>query len=127
MKNLEVSTLISHSKCPPYSECKIILYCIFIYVLFYTSLEPGKELFFFMYIDDIVVYIRSSIHLFADYTSLYIIVESPDNAAQLLNVGLGKIIRWLIWLVKFNPVKQNLSLIPANQLCPYILQSYVGN
>ena len=102
-----------------------ILHLYLCSILYFSG--AGEGIGFFMYIDDIVVYIRSSIHLFADYTSLYIIVESPDNAAQLLNVGLGKIIRLLIWLVKFNPVKQNLSLIPANQLCPYILQSNVGN
>ena len=63
---------------------------------------------FLLYINDIVVDIRSSIRLFADDMSLYIIVDNPDHAAQLLNVDLEKITRWAeTWLVKFNPVKQN--------------------
>ena len=40
-------------------------------------------LLFLLYINDIVVDIRSSIRLFADDTSLYIIVDNPDHAAQL--------------------------------------------
>ena len=63
---------------------------------------------FLLYINDIVVDIRSSIRLFADDMSLYIIVDNPYHAAMLLNADLEKITRWAeTWLVKFNPVKQN--------------------
>ena len=47
-----------------------------------------------LYINDIVVDIRSSIRLFADDTSLDVIVENPNYSAQLLNADLGKITRW---------------------------------
>ena len=45
-------------------------------------------LFFLIYINDIVVDIHSSIRLFADDTSLYIIVDNPQQAANLLNADL---------------------------------------
>ena len=38
--------------------------------------------------------IRSNIRLFADDTSLYIIVENPDAAAEILNTDLNKISKW---------------------------------
>ena len=47
-------------------------------------------LLFLLYINDIVVDIRSSIRLFADDTSLYMIVDNPDHAAQLLYADLEK-------------------------------------
>ena len=69
-------------------------------------------LLFLLYITDIVVDIRSSIRLFADDTSLYIILDNPDNAAQLLNADLEKITKWAeTWLVKFNPGKTESLLI----------------
>ena len=45
---------------------------------------------FLVYINDIVENIHSSIRLFADDTSLYIIVEEPVNAAYQLNNDLQK-------------------------------------
>ena len=43
-----------------------------------------------LYINDIVPEIGSSIRLFADDTSLFIIVEHPDTAANILNLDLEK-------------------------------------
>ena len=43
-------------------------------------------LLFLLYINDIVHEIHSNIRLFADDTTLYIIVDFPDSAAQILNV-----------------------------------------
>ena len=61
-------------------------------------------LLFLLYINDIVTEIRSNIRLFADDTSLYIIVDNPDAAAEILNTDLNKISKWAkSWLVKFNP------------------------
>ena len=48
-------------------------------------------LLFLININDIVVDIYSSIGLFADDTSLYIIVDNPQQAANLLNADLAKI------------------------------------
>ena len=56
--------------------------------------------------------IGSSIRLFADDTSLYIIVEDPIVAVELLNADLEKIAEWALkWLVKFNPLKAESLLI----------------
>ena len=61
-------------------------------------------LLFLLYINDIVTEIGSNIRLFADDTSLFIIVENPNVAAVIINSDLLKISRWAnIWLVKFNP------------------------
>ena len=63
-------------------------------------------LLFLVYINDIVENIHSSIRLFADDTSLYIIVDDPVDAAYQLNNDLLKIHEWAKqWLVKFNPAK----------------------
>ena len=48
-------------------------------------------LIFLLYINDIVTDIGSNIRLFADDTSLYIVVDDPSNAANCLNTDLGKI------------------------------------
>ena len=68
-------------------------------------------LLFLIYINDIVENINSSIRLFADDTSLYIIVDDPTDAAITLNSDLSKVHRWATdWLVSFNPTKSE-SLI----------------
>ena len=48
---------------------------------------------FLLYINDIVTDIRASICLFADDTSLFIISETPELAAQILNKDPGRIDR----------------------------------
>ena len=52
-----------------------------------SILEP---LLFLLFINDIVTDIGSNIRLFADDNSLFIIVENPDMAAELLNMDLEK-------------------------------------
>ena len=47
-------------------------------------------LLFLLYINDIVSEIGSSIRIFADDTSLFIIVEHPDTAADIFNLDLEK-------------------------------------
>ncbi len=62
--------------------------------------------FFLIYINDIVNDIQSNIRLFADDTSLYIIVDDPLSSSTTLNLDLETIHRWSVkWLVKFNPLK----------------------
>ena len=51
-------------------------------------------LLFLLFINDIVHDIGSSIRLFADDTSLYIISEDPIIAVELLNADLEKIEEW---------------------------------
>ncbi len=63
-------------------------------------------LLFLVYINDIVNDIHSNIRLFADDTSIYIIVDDPMNSAQQLNQDLEIVNTWAEkWLVKFNPSK----------------------
>ena len=69
-------------------------------------------LLFLLYINDIVKNIRSNIHFFADDTSLFIIVDNPTTASLCLNSALEKLFRWAaIWLVTFNPSKNETLLI----------------
>ena len=70
------------------------------------------SLLFLLYINDIVKNIGSNIRLFADDTSLFIIVNNPTTAALCLNSDLEKLSLWAsIWLVTFNPSKNESLLI----------------
>ena len=63
-------------------------------------------LLFILFINDIVSDIEAEIKLFADDTSLFIVVDNPRNAADILNADLDRIHKWSEqWLVKFNPKK----------------------
>ena len=69
-------------------------------------------LLFLIFINDIVANIDSNIRLFADDTSLYILVENPYAAATCLNKDLSKILKWAEdWLVLFNPSKTEDMII----------------
>ena len=64
-------------------------------------------LLFLIDINDIVDDIHSCIRLFADDTSLYIIVDNPISAADELNADLAKIHSWAVrW--PDNSAQQNL-------------------
>ena len=77
-------------------------------------------LLFLIFINDIVTEIGSNIRLFADDTSLYIIVEHPDTAALCLNNDLQTIIDWAHkWLVIFNPLKTESLTISRKINKPY--------
>ena len=77
-------------------------------------------LLFSIYINDIVEDIDSTIRLFADDTSLYIIVDEPVHAAHTLNLDLVKISCWAKqWLVTFNPDKSEAILFSRKHNKPY--------
>ena len=64
--------------------------------------------------------IHSSIRLFADDTSLYIIVDDPTNAANQLNNDVDKIHSWAkTWLVSFNPAKSESMIFSRRINKPY--------
>ena len=94
----------------------------------WTDLKAGVPqgsilglLLFLIYINDnhIVRNINSSIRLFADDTSLYIIVENPIQAATVLNSGLSQICTWASnWLVTFNPSKTESLLFSRKLVKP---------
>ena len=66
----------------------------------------------------IVKHIGGSIRLFADDTSLYIIIDLPEDAARILNAGLQTISQWAnAWLVPFNASK-TLSMIFSRKSTP---------
>ena len=69
-------------------------------------------LLFLIFINDIVTDIGSNIRLFADDTSLYIIVEHPDLVARCINFDLHTISDWAgKWLGKFNPPKTESMVV----------------
>ena len=69
-------------------------------------------LLFLVYINDIVSDIQSNIRLFADDTSLYLIVEHANVSADILNTDISKITEWAkSWIVSFNPTKTESLLI----------------
>ena len=68
--------------------------CIFFLELYHSGRAQGiysGPLLFLLFICDIVNDIDSNIRLFADGTSLFIIVENAPFAATCLNPDLGKI------------------------------------
>ena len=70
-------------------------------------------LLFLIYINDITENIKSNIKLFADDTSLYVIIDGGAvNATKQLNDDLTQISAWVDnWLVKFNASKSKALTI----------------
>jgi hypothetical protein len=76
-------------------------------------------LLFLLFINDIVTDIKASITLFADDTSLYVTVDTPQNAADIINRDLEKIHQWSVnWLIKFNPQKTDTMVISRKLIKP---------
>ena len=82
---------------------------------FYSCWSPARiyiRSFTLFTINDIVTDISSNIRLFADDTSIYIIVDNPNTAEEILNTDLEKISHWAkTWLVNFNATKTEALLI----------------
>ena len=75
---------------------------------------------FLIYINDIVDDIHSCIMVFADDTSLYIIVDNHISAAEELNADLAKIHAGTIrWLVSFNPAKYESMILSCKHNKPF--------
>ena len=70
-----------------------------------------------IYTNDIVNEIGSNIRLFADDTSLFMIVENSIISAEQFNAGLVKILQWAeTCLVSFNPEKKTESLLNSRKI-----------
>ncbi len=100
--------------------------CIFQFCLKVADTNAGVPqgsilgpLLFLIYINDIVQEIRANIRLFADDTSLYIIVDDPVNSCDVLNSDLKTIQQWSdSWLVKFNPSKTETMIFSRKRNKP---------
>ena len=81
----------------------------------YAGVPQGSilgPLFFLIFINDIVLEVGCTIKLFADDTSIYVIIDNPNIGALTLNYNLEKIHQWSEkWLVTFNPQKTESMLI----------------
>ena len=76
-------------------------------------------LLFLVFINDIVREIQSNINLFADDTSLFLVVDNPADDAKQLQSDINKISSWAdTWLVKFNPSKSECLIISRKRLRP---------
>ena len=85
-------------------------------------------LLFLLYIKDTVNDINSSIRLFADDTSLFIIVDNPVTSAEQLNFDLRKVLLWAdTWLVSFNVTKTEALLISRKINRPIHPLIYMNN
>ena len=78
------------------------------------------SLLLIFFINDIVNEINDEIKLFADDTSLYLIVDNHNDTAFLLNQDLNQLQRWSEkWLVRFNPNKTETNVISSKRNAPY--------
>ena len=69
-------------------------------------------LLFPVYINDIVDHIQANINMFADDTSLTMVVGDPDQVGRVLQSDIDKINQWAQkWLVQFNPSKSQSLVI----------------
>ena len=76
-------------------------------------------LLFLIYINDIVDDIQANINLFADDTSLSVVVGDPICAGTILQSDMDKISRWAQkWLVTFNPSKSKSLVIMRRRVKP---------
>ena len=78
------------------------------------------HLLFLIYINDIVLELNCSLILFADDTSLYIVVENPVTTANILNSNLLTIHSWAKqWLVDFNAIKTETMVASRKRHKPH--------
>jgi hypothetical protein len=88
----------------------------------FSRFHTWTSFIYLIFINDIVNEINAEMKLFADDTSLYLIVDNPSDTAFLLNQDLNQIQRWSEkWLVKFNPIKTETMVISSKRNKPHHL------
>ena len=84
-------------------------------------------LLFLIFINDIAELINTNIRLFADDTSVYLVIRNTVNDAIRLNLDLQTIHAWSkTWLVDFNPSK-TLTMIISRKLIKTIHPPLIMN
>ena len=88
----------------------------------FSRINNGVTTFMFLiYINFIVETLNCNVRLFADDTSLYVIVENPITAGNILNSNLSGMHAWSEqWLVNFNPSKTESLILRENVIKQYI-------
>ena len=72
--------------------------------------------------------INSNVRLFADDTSIYVIVDNPQSSSDLLNTDLSNIHKWAsTWLVDFNPSKTESLTISRKHNKPVHPDLFMNN
>ena len=87
--------------------------CYFLYTYTYTYI------YIYIYVNDITDEIQSQCLLYTDDTSLFEVVDSPDNTAVMLNKDIESIQRWdTKWLVTINPNKSECMTFSSKRIRP---------
>ena len=82
----------------------------------------------FLIFNDIVLNVNSTVRLFADDTSLYLIVDNPADAVRCFNSDLELMYQWTeSWLVKFNAKQSDALLISRKANRPLHPQLLINN
>ena len=84
-------------------------------------------LLFLMYIDDLASHLENDLHLFADDSTLHVVIKNPslrDICAESLQRDLCKIEKWASdWGITFNPSKTEEIIISRKRSQNHILHS----
>ena len=85
-------------------------------------------LLFLIYINDITVYLHSSVVCYADDTTLLEVVSSSDVSAVKLNEDLSKIADWSNkWIVEMNSSKTKSVVFSAKRDKPFRPPLFLNN
>ena len=103
----------------------------------WSSIEAGVPqgsvlgpLLFLVYINDLIAGMKSDARIFADDTSLFVIVDDPVSAHETLSHDLGLVQDWANqWRMSFNPdpSKPPIEVIFSTKLNPPVHQPLIFN
>ena len=102
-----------------------------------SSIEAGipqgsvlGPLLFLVYINDLIVGMKSDARIFADDTSLFVVVDDPATAHEILSHDLGLVQDWAYqWRMSFNPdpSKPPIEVIFSTKINPPVHQPLLFN